>query len=161
MILEGCPSRLGACFEKDGVNFALYSGGAEAVELCLYDAHRHETARHFLPRQSNGVWHGFLPGCQSGQRYGYRVHGPWSPEKGLRYNPAKLLIDPYARRLEGGFHWNPAVYDYLPDKDHNTGSKTWHRNERDSAPFVPLGVVSRPRETSGVDSPRGYRGRRP
>jgi glycogen operon protein len=153
MILEGSPSRLGDCCENDGVNFALYSGGAEAVELCLYDAHRHETARHFLPGQSNGVWHGFLPGCQSGQRYGYRVHGTWSPAKGLRYNPAKLLIDPYARRLEGGFRWNPAVYDYLPDKDLPTGGKTWHRNERDSAPFVPLGVVSRSRETSGVNSP--------
>jgi glycogen operon protein len=109
MILEGLPDRLGASVESDGVNFALFSGGAEAVELCLYDEYRNETARYFLPRQSDGVWHGFLPGCEPGQRYGYRAHGPWSPARGLRYNPAKLLIDPYARRLDGAFRWAPAI----------------------------------------------------
>jgi isoamylase len=153
MILEGSPNRLGASLEDDGVNFALYSGGAEAVELCLYDEHRHETARHFLPRQSEGVWHGFLPGCPAGQRYGFRVHGPWSPAKGLRYNPAKLLIDPYARRLDGAFKWDPAVYDYVSDAGNNSDGETWHKNELDSAPFVPLSVASYPRERSGVRSP--------
>jgi len=153
MIQEGSPNRLGACYEEDGVNFALYSGGAEAVELCLYDERRHETARHFLPLQSDGVWHGFLPGCLPGQRYGYRVHGPWSPAKGLRYNPAKLLIDPYARRLDGVFRWDPAVYDFVPDADNDSDSETWHKNELDSAPFVPLSVVNHPQERSGVRSP--------
>ena len=153
MILEGSPNRLGAWLDDGGVNFALYSGGAEAVELCLHDEHRHETARHFLPMQSEGVWHGFLPGCLPGQRYGYRVHGPWAPAKGLRYNPAKLLIDPYTRRLDGAFIWDPAVYDYVQDATNNTDNETWHKNELDSAPFIPLSVVSHPQEKSGVPSP--------
>jgi glycogen operon protein len=149
MMLEGCPNRLGARLENDGMNFALYSAGAEAVELCLYDERRHETARHFLPRQSDGVWHGFLPGCLPGQRYGYRVHGPWAPAKGLRHNPAKLLIDPYARRLDGIFHWDPAVYDYVRDPAGEAG----HRSEQDSAPFVPLSVAGGPLDGSAVNSP--------
>lgn len=149
MIENGTPHRLGSWLEDGGVNFALYSGGAEAVELCLYDENRHETARHFLPLQTDGVWHGFLPGCKAGQRYGYRVHGPWSPARGLRYNPAKLLIDPYARRLDGAFKWDPAVYDFVPEPE----GKTWHKNELDSAPFIPLGVVDHPQGRSGVRSP--------
>jgi len=140
MIEKGTISRLGATSSGEGVNFALFSGGAEAVELCLYDEHRNETARHFLPGHENEVWHGFLPGCQPGQRYGYRVHGPWNPQKGLRYNPAKLLIDPYARRLDGMFRWNAAVYDYGSD----TQEETWVQNLADSAPFVPFGVVPGP-----------------
>jgi glycogen operon protein len=122
------------------VNFALYSGSAEAVELCLFDEHGHETARHFLPDQQDGVWSGYLPGCQPGQRYGYRVHGAWSPEHGLRHNPAKLLIDPWARRLDRRFQWSPAVFDYerpaAPDR--------WRKDNSDSAPFVPLCVVDWP-----------------
>jgi glycogen operon protein len=149
MISKGSPNRLGAWLENDGVNFALYSGGAEAVELCLYDEHRQETVKYFLPDQDDGVWHGFVPGGAPGQRYGYRVHGPWSPEKGLRFNPAKLLVDPYARRLDGHFLWDPAVYDFVVGAER----ETWRKNERDSAPFVPLGVVSRPRERSAVKSP--------
>jgi len=148
MMIEGSPGRLGACLENDGVNFALYSGGAETVELCLYDEDRRETVKHMLPGKDDGVWHGFLPGCQVSQRYGYRVHGPWSPEKGLRYNPAKLLIDPYARRMDGVFHWNRAVYDYLPDSQRTA----WHKSELDSAPFIPLSVVSQPRERGGAHS---------
>ena len=149
MIREGSPAPLGAQADGEGVNFALYSGGAEAVELCLYDGNRHETARHFMPQCTAGVWHGYLPGCRPGQRYGYRVHGPWAPTRGLRFNPAKLLIDPYARRLDGVFRWDPAVYDYLPDSD----SETWHKNELDSAAFIPLGVVCGQQERSGVNSP--------
>jgi len=148
MILEGSPKRLGAGIENGGVNFALYSGGATAVELCLYDEHRHETARHFLPGHKDGVWHGFLPDCMPGQRYGYRVHGPWLPAKGLRYNPAKLLIDPYARRLYGVFQWDPAVYDYVPGAKNDP----WTRNESDSAPFVPLSVVSQPQDSRVINS---------
>jgi glycogen operon protein len=146
MIQEGNPNRLGTSPEADGVNFALYSGGAEAVELCLFDENRHETARHFLPGQKDGIWHGFLPGCRPGQRYGYRVHGPWLPAKGLRYNPAKLLIDPYARRLDGPFQWNPAVFDYEPGPK----QKPWKKNESDSAPFMPLSVVDGPRVNGPV-----------
>ncbi len=148
MIQEGSPAPLGSKADGEGVNFALYSGGAEAVELCLYDEHRHESERHFLPGQTEGVWHGYLPGCKPGQRYGYRVHGPWAPAKGLRYNPAKLLIDPYARRLDGGFQWDSAVYDFLPESD----SENWHKNELDSAPFVPLAVVTGKQQRSGGNS---------
>ena len=112
MILTGRSSALGATCDVDGVNFALYAGAAEAVELCLFDENRNQVATHFLPDKRDGIWSGYLPGCQAGQRYGYRVHGAWSPEQGLRHNPAKLLIDPWTRRLDGRFSWAPAVFDY-------------------------------------------------
>ncbi len=149
MIQEGIPHKLGSLFESEGVNFALFSSGAEAVELCLYDENRRETAKHFLPGQSEGVWHGFLPGCQPGQRYGYRVHGPWAPERGQRFNPAKLMIDPYARRLDGVFQWNPAVFDYTPASK----KEVWTRNPSDSAPFMPLGVVAGANVSQPVPGP--------
>jgi len=141
MILAGRSNILGATHDDEGVNFALYSGTAEAVELCLFDAQRRPTGRHFLPEQLDGVWRGYLPGCPAGQLYGYRVHGAWSPEEGQRHNPAKLLIDPYARRLEGAFRWDPAVFDY----DRSGGPDEWRRSEQDSAPYVPLAAVV-PRE---------------
>jgi glycogen operon protein len=140
MILAGRSSTLGACCDADGVNFALYSTSAEAVELCLFDERGNETARHFLPHSRDGVWAGFLPACRAGQRYGYRVHGAWSPEHGLRHNPAKLLIDPWARRLDGCFQWSPAVFDY--DRAAEPGE--WRQNRADSAYFVPFSVVDSP-----------------
>ena len=136
MIEHGNPTALGSNPNRDGVNFALYSSSADAVELCLFDDSGQQVERHLLPACHNGVWHGFLPGCKAGQRYGYRVHGAWNPEKGLRHNPAKLLMDPYARRLVGEFHWNPAVFDYLRTEDGD-----WELNKQDSAPFIPLSVV--------------------
>ena len=149
MIQNGNPNRLGSSFEGEGVNFALYSAGAEAVELCFFDEHRQESAKHFLPGHSDGVWHGFLPGCEPGQRYGYRVHGPWAPAKGLRFNPAKLLIDPYARRLDGRFQWVPEVFDFVP----GPGPEKWRRSDTDSAPFVPLGLVDGPQRDKPAESP--------
>ena len=137
MILAGLSHSLGATCDADGVNFALYAGGAEAVELCLFDEHRTPVAHHFLPEQDDGVWNGYLPGCRPGQRYGYRVHGPWEPEEGLRHNPAKLLIDPWARRLEGSCRWSSELFDYRPG-----APRLWRRDERDSARFVPLSVVT-------------------
>jgi glycogen operon protein len=137
MIEAGNPAILGAVSQPEGVSFALYSAAAEAVELCLYDDQRRETDRYMMPNQSNDVWHGFLPGCQAGQRYGFRVHGPWQPQKGLRFNPAKLLIDPYARRLEGDFRWDSAIFDF--DQKSEPGKLL--KNSQDSAPFVPLCVV--------------------
>jgi isoamylase len=135
MIQAGTRDSPGASCDADGVNFALYSEDAEGVELCLYDSERREMARHWLPGNSNGMWHGYLPGCQPGQRYGYRVHGPWQPEDGLRFNPAKLLIDPYARRLEGGFRWHPALFDA------RNGAEPGATDVQDSAPYLPLCVV--------------------
>jgi len=133
----GDPEKLGATPYDDGTNFALYSAVAEAVELCLFDDHGNQVQQIWMPGNDNGVWHGFLPGCAAGQRYGYRVHGPWDPAEGLRCNPAKLVLDPYTREIDGEFRWNPAVYDYVD----NNGE--WSINSDDSAPFVPKSVVRR------------------
>jgi isoamylase len=140
MILTGRSNALGASRDAEGTNFALHAGSAEAVELCLFDEHRRQVASYVLPDRQNGVWTGYLPGCPGGQRYGYRVHGAWNPEQGQRHNPAKLLIDPWARRLDGRFRWSPAVFDYQPPPSDGE----WVRSELDSAPFVPLGVVEEP-----------------
>ena len=126
MIEAGSPNPLGAVVYASGANFALYSSVAESVELCLFDDHGHEIARHALPACTDDVWHGFLPGCRAGRHYGYRVRGPFDPSNGLRCNPSKLLIDPYARRLAGEFEWHEAVFDH---------------NDLDSAPFVPKCVL--------------------
>ena len=111
MIEAGSPAPLGATPDNDGTNFALYSEVAQRVELCLFDERQLQAESFYLPACDDGVWHGYLPGRQPGQRYGYRVHGAWDPEQGLRCNPSKLLIDPYARRLEGEFTWDEAVFD--------------------------------------------------
>jgi isoamylase len=98
----GDPSALGATPQADGVNFAVFSAHAERVELCLFDAVADtEIARLPLPGRDGDIWHGFLPAGQPGLLYGYRVHGPYEPQQGHRFNPAKLLIDPYARELRG------------------------------------------------------------
>jgi len=140
MIQNGRSNALGATCIDDGVNFALWSTSAEAVELCLFDAQRRQVITHFLPDAREGIWSGFLPGCAAGQRYGYRVHGSWSPEQGLRHNPAKLLIDPWAQALEGDFRWAPAVFDH----EQPAAEGEWCKSEADSAPFVPLCVVAEP-----------------
>ena len=127
MIVEGRAGPLGATADADGTNFAVYSSVADRVELCLYDAAGAETQRIDLKDRTGSVWHGYLPGCQPGQRYGYRVHGPYDPDKGQRCNAAKLLIDPYARALDGAFAWNKAVFD---------------NNTADSAGCVPKCVVT-------------------
>lgn len=106
---------LGAHWDGHGVNFALFSGVAQAVELCLFDAAGVEQARVPLPQRENGVWHGYLDGVGPGQRYAYRVHGPWDPAQGLRCNPHKLVLDPYARAIEGDVTAAPVAYDYSPD----------------------------------------------
>ncbi|MBT8039173.1 MAG: glycogen debranching protein GlgX [Xanthomonadales bacterium] len=137
MLEPGQPGALGATVTRDGVNFALFSSSAEAVELCLFDGNGYQIETHALPERHNDIWHGFLPGCQAGQRYGYRVHGPWNPKLGQRHNPAKLLLDPYARRLSGVFGWGPALFDY---RAAGRGGR-WVKYEHDSAPGMPLCVV--------------------
>jgi len=131
----GNPEILGATPDESGTNFAVYSAVAENVELCLFDDAGVQTQIILLPEKSNGVWHGYLPGCRPGQHYGYRVHGPFDPSDGLRCNAAKLLLDPYAREIVGDFEWNPAVYDY---RESNGELRI---NREDSAPFVPRSVV--------------------
>jgi glycogen operon protein len=140
MILAGQSGALGANCDDEGVNFALYASRAEAVELCLFDDGRNPIASHFLPDQRDGIWSGYLPGCRPGQRYGYRVHGAWSPAEGLRHNPAKLLVDPWARRLDGSFSWSSAVFDYR----RGAGKAAWLKSDLDSAGSIPLGVVDAP-----------------
>jgi isoamylase len=127
---------LGATFDGTGTNFALLSEVATKVELCLFDADGTEQ-RIELHEVDAYVWHGYLPGIEPGQRYGYRVHGPYDPSRGQRCNPAKLLIDPYAKALDGDIRWDAAVYGYNwddPDK----------MSDLDSAEFMPKAVVVNP-----------------
>ncbi|HRO48600.1 MAG TPA: glycogen debranching protein GlgX [Hyphomicrobium sp.] len=139
-VTEGSPAHLGARADANGVNFAIFSSNATRVELCLFDDEgKQETARIALPEYTDEVWHGYVPGIMPGQLYGYRVHGPYEPEAGHRFNPAKLLIDPYATLLEGDFLWNEAHLGYVVSADDDIPS------ESDSAPFMPKCVVTAPR----------------
>jgi isoamylase len=113
----GAPLPLGATVVDGGVNFAVRSTAAERVVLCLYDTEGHETAQFDLPEYSDGTWHGFLPHAAAGQRYGYRVHGRYQPEEGLRCNPNKLLLDPYCRQIDGRFDWQDSLFDYQSNTD--------------------------------------------
>jgi isoamylase len=140
-LLPGAPEMPGAHPDGNGVNFTLFSSLAEKVELCLFDSQHHETARYPLFESPDHNWHGYLPHCQAGQLYGYRVYGPWDPDLGLRCNPAKLLLDPYARQLAGHFQWSDAVFDYVPGSAAIAG---WQLNDRDSAPYVQKAVVVEP-----------------
>src|SRR5207237_4641146 len=106
-VWPGRPYPLGATWDGEGVNFALFSAHAARVELCLFDpSGEHETARIELPEYRDEIWHGYLPGIRPGQIYGYRVHGPYKPEEGHRFNPNKLLLDPYARATIGELTWD-------------------------------------------------------
>ncbi|MCX5393308.1 glycogen debranching protein GlgX [Streptomyces sp. NBC_00094] len=143
-VWPGAPTPLGARCRvgPDGVkgtNFALWAGGAEAVELCLFDGDGTER-RLPLTELTHEIWHGFVPGIGAGQRYGYRVHGRWDPWTGARWNPAKLLLDPYARAVEGDFGLPPEVYGHVRDWPQQHVADTV-RDDRDSAPYVPKGVV--------------------
>ncbi|UKE71895.1 glycogen debranching protein GlgX [Xanthomonas graminis] len=135
-IRQGRPFPRGAVFDGQGTNFALFSAHATRVELCLFDDSGAET-RLDLPEYSNEIWHGYLPDVQLGQRYGYRVHGPYAPGEGHRFNPNKLLLDPYAREIEGDLIWADELYGYTVG--HPDGDLSF--DERDSAPFMPKCVV--------------------
>ncbi len=111
---EGCPQPLGATFDGSGVNFALFSANADKVELCLFDHHgEREIARMALVGRTDDVWHGYLADITPRQLYGYRVHGPYDPLNGHRFNPNKLLVDPYARALDRSFEWNDVHCGYV------------------------------------------------
>src|SRR5436305_7307567 len=112
-LLPGSPRPLGAKFDGKGTNFALFSAHAERIELCLFDGNgEQETARIQLPERSGDVWHCYLLEIGPGQAYGYRVHGPYEPSAGLRFNSNKLLIDPYAKRLAHRFIWSDTHFGY-------------------------------------------------
>ncbi|RZL65762.1 MAG: glycogen debranching enzyme GlgX [Variovorax sp.] len=137
-VTEGAPHPLGATFIRDGVNFAVFSAHATRVDICLFDdAGQIETGRVTLPEYTDEVWHGFVPGLQPGTRYGLRVHGPYEPEKGHRFNHHKLLLDPYAKAHMGELSWGPEVFGYTVG--HPDGDLSF--DERDSAPFMPKCVV--------------------
>jgi isoamylase len=135
-IWPGNPYPLGATWQGSGVNFALFSEHAEAVELCLFDGDR-EQARIAMAEQTDQVWHVYLPEVRPGQRYGYRVHGPYDPANGHRFNPAKLLLDPYAKAFDATVTWSEALFGY--EVGHPDGDL--RRDDRDSAPGVPKSVV--------------------
>src|SRR5262245_37657207 len=112
-VMEGRPFPLGATGDGRGTNFALFSTNARRVELCLVDPHgRRELERVALPERTDDIWHGHLPDVSPGQLYGYRVHGPYEPEQGHRFNPNKLLLDPYTKRLFGRIVWSDAHFGY-------------------------------------------------
>jgi len=149
-IHEGRPFPLGATWDGLGVNFALFSAYATKVELCLFDAQGlREIERIELPEYTNEIWHGYLPDAHPGLIYGYRVYGPYEPEAGHRFNPNKLLIDPYAKQLVGELRWSPALFGYTID--HADGDLSF--DERDSAAFVPKSQVIDPAFTWGHDRP--------
>jgi isoamylase len=132
----GLPYPLGATYDGGGTNFAIFSEVAERVQLCLFDDHGRETAVD-LPEREALVWHGYLPRIGPGQRYGFRVHGPYDPHAGLRCNPHKLLLDPYAKAIDGRIEWNEALFSYRFDDPLSF-------NDDDSAPYAAKSVVINP-----------------
>ncbi|MDT5226338.1 MAG: isoamylase [Mycobacterium sp.] len=136
---------LGATYDGSGTNFAVFSEVAEKVELCLFDADGTES-KVTLNDVDGFVWHGFLPAIEPGQRYGYRIHGPYDPANGLRCNSNKLLLDPYAKAIDGSFEWHQALFSYNFDDPDS-------RNDDDSAPHMPKSVVINPYFDWGNDRP--------
>ena len=131
IVWPGRPYPLGATWDGEGVNFAIFSEAAERVELCLFDRFgRRETHRIAIREQTDQVWHCYLPEARPALLYGYRVHGRYEPARGLRFNRNKLLLDPYAKQIQGGLKWHDSLFGY----------KVGHRNQdlsfdrRDSAP---------------------------
>jgi glycogen operon protein len=133
----GSPYPLGATWDRSGVNFALFAENATGVELCLFDSPKatKESHRIRLTERSHQVWHAYLPGIKPGQLYGYRVHGPFEPENGHRFNPHKVLIDPYARAISGTVQWHDSLFGYQMGEDDLSFSAA------DSAAYIPKGVV--------------------
>ena len=141
-IRPGKPYPLGATWEGEGTNFALYSENADRIELCLFkpELPADEQTRFALKEQTGYVWHGYIEGVAPGQRYGYRVHGPYQPEAGLRFNPSKLLVDPYARALCDSVNWNAPAFSY--QAGHADAALSF--DEQDDDAGVPKGIVTGP-----------------
>ena len=147
-VWPGQPYPLGATWDGAGVNFALFSENATAVDLCLFE--RPDGAREVttirLTERTDQVWHIYLPEARPGQLYGYRVHGPYEPEAGHRFNPAKLLLDPYAKAIAGSIRWSDALFGYTighPDADLS-------RDTRNSAADLPKCIVVDPPSVGGT-----------
>lgn len=137
---EGLPYPRGASWDGKGTNFALFSANATKVEVCIFDEQgQKEVGRIRLPEYTDQIWHGYLPDVHAGAIYGYRVHGPYEPTAGHRFNPNKLLLDPYAIAHMGELRWDPAIFGYQVESEDDTTF-----DERDSAPFMPKCVVVDP-----------------
>jgi len=140
-VWPGQPFPLGATCDEDGTNFSLFSEHAERVELCLFDADDNETRVEVVERTAHN-WHCHLPGVGPGQRYGYRVHGPYDPHSGHRFNPRKLLLDPYAKSIEGAVRWREAnVLPYVPPDGGPIEEADLEPDDEDDAPAIPKCVV--------------------
>ena len=150
-VWTGQPYPLGATWDGIGVNFALFSEHATAVELCLFDSPYagRETVRIPLTERTDQVWHAYLPDVRPGQLYGYRVHGPYDPARGHRFNPAKVVMDPYAKAVGRRVRWHESMFGYIVGDPQADLSK----DERDSAAYAPLGAVIDPSFTWGGDRP--------
>ncbi|HUR66656.1 MAG TPA: hypothetical protein VMZ03_09935, partial [Chitinophagaceae bacterium] len=138
-VYPGEPFPLGATWDSEGVNFAVFAENADGMELCLFDNpdSKNEEQRIRIKEVSHHVWHAYIPGLNPGQLYGYRAHGIYDPLKGYRYNPNKLLIDPYAKAISQPVVWNDALFGYImghPEEDLSF-------SDEDSAPFAPRSVV--------------------
>lgn len=142
LVYPGKPYPLGATWDGNGVNFAVFAENAVGVDLCLFDETNtaEESDRIRIREVSHHVWHAYIPGLKPGQLYGFRAHGPYDPANGLRYNPSKLLIDPYAKAISSPIAWNESLFGYImghPDEDMSY-------SDVDSAPYIPKGVVIDP-----------------
>jgi glycogen operon protein len=134
-VWPGDPYPLGAVWDGIGTNVSVHSPVAESVELCLFDPNGTET-RLTLPEADGYCWHGYLPGVGPGSRYGFRVHAPYKPEQGLRGNPNKLLLDPYAKAVDSTVKWQQAIYPY------QLGADDTVPNDEDSALYMPKAIVT-------------------
>lgn len=143
-LVAGNATPHGATYDGHGVNFTLFSAHAERVELCVFDASGNEQ-RYDLPARTGDVWHGYLADARPGLRYGYRVHGPWQPAQGHWFNPAKLLIDPCARRVEGDLKDDPLMHAGYDQPDH-----------RDNVAIAPKCVVTADRYDWEDDAPAAH-----
>ena len=142
-MLPADPRTLGATVTDGGTNFAIWSNAADAIELCLFNEMNGALieTRFAMSHRNGPIWHGYLAGVRTGQRYGYRVYGPWQPEHGVRFNDAKLLIDPYTHLLDGELSYVPEIYGHVATDGTGTGDVSI-RDRRDSAGAVPLSVVT-------------------
>jgi glycogen operon protein len=149
-VWPGAPYPLGATWNGTGVNFALFSEHATKVELCLFDTTDAPTETLCVPltERTNMVWHGYLPDAGPGQIYGFRVFGPWDPANGHRFNPAKIVLDPYAKIVARPLAWHPSLFAYAPGTDGDGPAEM-----TDSAPYAPLAAVIDPAFTWGADRP--------
>lgn len=150
-VWPGKPYPLGATWDGAGVNFALFAEHATKVELCLFDSgdSEKETHRIVLPDYTDMVWHAYLPDVLPDQLYGYRVYGPYEPQKGHRFNPNKIVLDPYAKAIGRDLKWDNALFGYKI----GDGNADLSFDERDNAPWAPLAAVVDPAFTWGDDKP--------